>query len=252
MKDVKDLVVSLDASNPDSYPGSGNQWINTAVDSDAPKNRLFGLTNVSYSTIAGGALQFNGNTSSYVRYANFYVGNTNPNVGVLAGQTPPENNFDGSATYEVWARPTVLDGNARHLFTDGGENEGELELRSSYIRAYWGGNSQARWNGSLSVNTWYHFVVTHLKDAVAGVYTTKLYIDGVLRADSQTNLPNANYNNTSDHGILSHGTGYGPDSQLDIGYRYAGQIAMFRIYGDEMTQEWVQDRFNMHRNRFGK
>jgi hypothetical protein len=251
MKDVKDLVVSLDASNTDSYPGSGTTWTNTAVDSNANRGRVFPLTNVSYSSLAGGSLQFNGATNSYVRYNNFYSGNTVTSA-VLAGQTPPENNADGNLTYEVWARPTVLDGNARHLFTDGGENEGELDLFNNRVRAYWQGNSFAQWNTSLAVNQWYHFVVTHLKDSISGVYTLRLYVDGVLRADSSLPLPGSSTNWTSDSGIQSEGSGYGPDGQLDIGFRFAGQISMFRIYGDSMMSDWVEDRFNMHRARFGK
>jgi hypothetical protein len=94
--------------------------------------------------------------------------------------------------------------------------------------------------------------VTHLKDGISGVYTLKLYVDGVLRADSQTALPSANYNNTSDHGIQTHGTSYGPDSNLNIGSQYAGQIGLFRIYGEYMTQEWVEDRFELNRARFDK
>jgi hypothetical protein len=253
MSDVKDLIVSLDASNPDSWSGSGTNWINTAFDTNISKGRNYTLQNAVSSSLGGGSLQFNGNTNSNVFYSNFYAGNTVPATAVLGGQNPAENNVDGSLTYEIWARPTTLDGTARHLFTDNDLNEGELELFNNRIRAYWGGNTFAQWNTTLATNQWYHFVVTHLKDTTSGVYNLQLYVDGVLRADNgDPNLPGSSTNFTSNHGLDTHGQGYGPEGTLHIGYQFAGQISMFRIYGDYMMPDWVNQRFQMHRARFGK
>ena len=215
------LVLALDASDINSYPGSGTTW--TDLSGEGNVGEL--VNSPTYNSSNLGYFQFV--TDDYARI---------PNNTDLDTQTP---------TVEVWVKTNAISQNG-FWFEKGTVNtQYSLFQTSSSSAIYWrqkfsGGYTQLTVSTATYMNTsnWYQ---------VVGTYTSgsrKLYINGVqVNSDTQSGTIDTN------SGGMSIGV-YGGYSG-GRGYYYNGNLAVCRIYNKALTASEIQQNFNALRGRFG-
>ncbi len=215
------LVLSLDAGNVRSYPGSGTAWKNLAGSSNGT------LTNgTGYSTANKGTLVFDG--------ANDYV-----NLGTSA----VFNQFAGDFTVSAWANrsnsgPTY--GNIiGDYYTNSTANTGEWQIMMSSGGAF---NLYKVGPGYLINNTadfggnrWHNVVVTR-----AG--------SGITMYVNSTSVATATDSNT--FGTATGNVNIGVDGN-NSAEPFGGSIAAVRIYNRALSASEVLQNFNMTKTRFG-
>lgn len=215
------LVLSLDAGNTRSYPGSGTTW------TDLSGNGNNGTLNSgpTFNSANGGNIVFDG---------------VNDHGSCAANPT----NILTTLTMEAWFRPVGAPLNGYHVVfqKEGGysgasvyglrvENNARIYAMISYDNLV--ANVYTLYaNTSISNNTWYHIASTYDSS-----YVWRLYVDGVLV--NATTLAATPYQNSSEINI---GTG---DS------RYAnGNIALVRVYNRAFTEQEVRLNYLSNKSRF--
>ena len=94
----------------------------------------------------------------------------------------------------------------------------------------------------LSLNTYYHVVLTHVGTSPNGSPAYKIYVNGTEQVD-QTSSP-IDSNSQSNLAIGGRPTGYGDRV-------FKGRIAQARIYDDVLTASEVSQNFNATRGKYG-
>jgi hypothetical protein len=134
------LVLNLDAGNTESYPGTGNTWID--LSGNGNNGTMSGAT---YSAANGGSILISG--SSYV------------NLG-----DPTTLRFGtGDWTYECWVKTGNLGTNT---LISKGYSPGFEAFWYGGLLSVWISGAGANYTGSWSNNTWYHIVFSKIN----GVY----------------------------------------------------------------------------------
>jgi len=213
-------LLSLDAGNLASYPGTGTVWTDTIG------GMPFTLQNgVTYNNSNGGYLQFNPGNSQYAI--------STSTLGTLANWTIEAwHYYDGTNT---------ADGDC--IFTEdyhGGDINLTLgavdgqpgDLQTAYYRGGWHAtNSGYR----LTTSTWHHVVGTF--DGVA----LKLYVDSTL------------VNSTTDAGPAgtANNRGYRLMSRWDAGGLWGGRLGVVRVYNTATNQAYITNTYNSEKSRYG-
>lgn len=148
-----DLLISLDAGNPASYPGSGTTWTNLV---DATN---YTIVSGSYSSGSGGSIVFDG-TGTYV------------SIG-----TPLSNG--ASFTKEAWVSADVVTSSRNILSSE----SNVLWNNGSTLSAGVGNNYSLVTSASFPTGSWRHVAQT-FDDATN---TMRLYINGV-QVSQNTNV----------------------------------------------------------------
>ena len=215
------LVLTLDAGNAQSYPGSGTTWYDVAGSSVGT------ITNATYSSTDGGSIAFDGN-GDY--------------IDLGADLAVSENNIGWAA--EFWFRTTTA--STLQAFSSS-DNDA---LNANWMNLY---NSKiALWNVSpgywkygdtvISNNTWYQVVYV----SKVGGTQYQFYVNGEAEG--------------GDHVSNTWVAGYSSLDIRFIGmYHYIssnsrwwnGNMAIVRIYNREITAAEVLQNFNAHKSRFG-
>jgi len=213
------LVLSLDAGNTKSYPGSGTTW------TDLSGNGNNGtLTNgPTYSSSNGGSLVFDG-TNDFVLSSSVAT-------------------YGNNTTWEAWVYCTA-DVSTYNMFMG----------RYLPYFAFYGGNSlyfsnQIAGNQrtiqtatNLSYNTWYHATFTTSYD---GVNTTmKIYTNGVETASGTWAGAQGNYN-------YKFMIGDGNNSADNTWYPFQGRVSNVKVFNRTLTASEISQNFNALRGRFG-
>ena len=211
------LVLNLDASDSNSYSGSGNTWADLSS-----KGNDFTLSSTVYSNLGGGSFEFGANKAAYV------TGNSDFAPGT------------GDYSLSAWVYPTTLNSahNAHAFWTQavGGYNYYIAALNNSGNAVYtidW--NNYASTNNT-SINNWAYVTISRISG------TQKIYINANVGATS-TNTTNLNqlYNPTL--GNYTHNY-----TQLP----FVGNIAAVHYYsGKGLTDAEVTQNFNATKTRFG-
>jgi hypothetical protein len=213
------LVVSLDAGNSASYPGSGTTW------TDLSGNGNNGtLTNaVGYSASNSGTLTFDG-VDDWV------------NVGNLGS-------FYNQGTIAFWMNASVVE-NWRNPFTtkyNGVNSCIRFEENSSGTFGMLIGDDSGNYGGAnylnsgLTANTWYHVVLVW--DKVSN--NAKGYLNGVGKFNqSQTLWPTT-------LPAIAVGNGFSSDRY------WLGRISAVSIYNRVLSIDEVQQNFNNLKGRYG-
>ena len=210
------LVLSLDAGDNASYPGSGTTWNDISG-----KNNNATLNNVTYNSAGAKSMTFNG-TTGYVSIpssANYAYGTTD-------------------FTWELWiSGSSFVSGN--NYLIDHGSNGGTLAYQGGKLLYY---NPTSGTGGSLytvgfgssfSLGNWYHVVATRR------IGITYLYLNGIL-STSATDARNY----TAQSITLGNYGGGGS-------YYWNGSIAYVRLYNRSFTADEVLQSFNDRKTRFG-
>lgn len=213
------LTVLLDATNPDSYPGSGVTWADLAGNYDGTFSQEPALTN-GLPTLS---------TSAGMRIDTTYKTN------------------GGDYTLEAWAYPTSLNSagsNALVLFGEvnvTGDSYGTwLQYQNQaftfgHFRQVASGHEPVS-ASSYPINTWHHVTAVRIN---ATSHT--LYINGVEKATGPCSDVTATSTYTTRIG----------DDNYSINRSFDGVIAVAKIYNRALIQAEIEQNFHAMRGRFG-
>jgi len=215
------LVLSLDAGNPASYPGSGSTW------TDTTGGKTFALSgSPAYSSNNGGYLSFNG--SSQYAYAS-------TSLATLS-----------TWTLESWYfYNNTASGQNSQIITEGLNNPATAinyrlgyKASGAFVSAgYFAGAWRETTPYTLTNNTWNQIVGTY--DGT----NLKVYVNGALAQTNTGGLTLA----SSNAGILlmTEWTVGSPQGFL------GGRLAIVNIYNTDIGLASIQTQFNANRSRFG-
>lgn len=216
------LVLNLDASDRNSYPGSGTTWF------DISGNNRNGTLNGSavYSTLGNGSIEFNGPTTyDYISISD--------NITHKTGQ-----NF----SYECWVYFTALSGFDKTIVGKVGCNIGLVQASTSMGMMVFGpngpcagGNTQYYAPGSSSTNIWEHWVGTY--EVGVGI---KTYKNGTLVNSASVTGNIGNYPDTLYVG-----------GSINANYSMDGYIANTKAYSITLNTSQVLQNYSAQKSRFG-
>jgi hypothetical protein len=212
------LVLSLDAGNPASYPGSGTTWTDTV------SSIAFTLNNgPAYSSNNGGYLEFVPASSQWAdsvtslsNLSTWTVEAWHYWTGVTSGSNPclvTETYVGGAINYTLG-------------YPNGAPN---------FQAGFWNGGWQTTPSGyTLPSGAWCQIVGTY--DGT----TIKLYVnDSLINQTAYTFTP------------TSSGAGIRLMNRWDSADYWGGRLGIVRIYDDALTAEQVTQNYNANRSRFG-
>jgi hypothetical protein len=219
------LVLSLDAANARSYPGTGTSWNDLSLN----KNNAT-LVGPTYQTTDGGRFNFDGN--------NDYVNNL--------GTALSDSFWQAKWTASFWIRfdtisTTTTESNDKVILEHGTNLTGlglKLFNRNSKVRITLTGTSgyALSSNSTISAGTWYNFVWT-LNDSTRGA---EVYLNG--SSDNSTTLTNSYLGTGSNTQI---GDGSLPGLPFD------GQMGKCDFYNRVLTAAEIKQNYDAHRGRYG-
>ena len=206
------IVLSLDAANTASYPGTGTSWTD-----------LSGLNNngtlINNPTFSNGSFSFNG--SNYINI---------PHSTSIAPST-------GLITVTTWFKATAT-GSENNNIIFNKENEYELSAGGGYITYAFRPNWAWVGRTAFNINQWYQVTMTYDQ-----LYQ-KMYVNGVEKYSvSQTGTIGNAY--SLDLRIGARGAPGGPGSL------FTGSIPILLIYNRALTAAEVLSNFNAQKSRFG-
>lgn len=211
------LVLHLDAGNTTSYSGTGTTWNDLSGNGSNVT-----LTSTSYNSANGGSIVFNG-TSSYANF-NANIGSTNV------------------VTVDLWVRTNSLANGMYFGFNlyDAWVNNGAIGYNTSGGDLY--GITSDRVTELGIEGAWKHLVFV----MYAGSKTNnKIYVNGESQSLSQIqgtfSTTNSNFNSGS--GRLS-------SWRFDLNWLMNLNVASFKIYNRELSQQEITNNFNAFRTRF--
>jgi hypothetical protein len=209
------LVLALDASDKNSYPGTGTTW------RDMSGNNITGslINSPTFNTSNGGNFGF---------IADDYV--VMEENSALNTQTP---------SVEVWIKTNATNQNG--FWFEKGTVNSQYSLFQEDVRIVWRQSDR-----SQSTTTATYLNTTDWAQVV-GTYTSgdrRTYINGILRtSDTQTGAVSTNTNGMS-IGVYGGFNG-------GRGYFYNGNIAIVRVYNRVLSASEVLQNYNAQKSRFG-
>jgi len=218
------LVLSLDAANSRSYPGTGTSWNDLSLN----KNNAT-LVGPTYQTTDGGRFDFDGN--------NDYVNN----LSALS-----DSFWQANWTASFWVRldtisTTTNESNDKVILehgTDATRQGLKLFNRNSkaQITITGGAGYELSSNSTISASTWYNFVWT-LNNSISGA---EVYLNGSSDASNT---------------LLFSYTGTGSNTQIGDGslpgLPFDGQIGKCDFYDRVLTAAEIKQNYDAHRGRYG-
>ena len=213
------LVLHLDAANTASYSGSGTTWNDLSGNGSNVT-----LSNTTFNNANGGSIVFNGTTS----YADFTANIGNTNVVTVEmwvktnSLTSPVGMYFGFGLYDAWTNGGNIGYN-----TSGGDQYG---IRSSLV-------------DYLGIQEfWRHLVFV----MYAGDKTNnKIYVNGESQSMSQIGgvfgSVNSNFNS---------GSGRISGWRNDGNWKMNMNVANFKIYNRELSQQEITNNYNANNSRF--
>jgi len=215
-------VLSLDAGNPASYPGSGgySTWTDTIG------SMTFTLINgPTYNSANGGYIQFDPGSGQYAA--------SSTNLGTLANWSIEAwHYYDGTNTP---SGPNIF---TEYPYGGGTINLGLGSVSGTVndLQAWWyGGGFQTTNPYTLTPGNWYQIVGTF--DGT----TLNLYVNNTLV--ETTNRPPG--------GAANPAIGYGLMTRWDPGGFWGGRLAIVNVYEIALSDAEVAQNFNYYKSRFG-
>jgi len=211
-------VLSLDAGNMSSYPGSGTVW------TDLVGGKTFNLINgPGYDSGNGGKIYFNSSSNQYAQ--------CNTSLASLPTFTTTVwHNWSGTNSGNL---PCIL----TEIYVGGPINYFMGNLLGYVAQGgYFNGGFQASPQFNLTSNTWYNIAVT-----CDSSQTVKIYINGTLISSTSTS---GSQPSSSNAGIRLMRRWDDPDY-------WGGYLATVDIYDRAMSSSQVSSIFNTTKSRFG-
>lgn len=218
------LVFYLDAANTSSYPGSGNTWNDLSG-----TNHMKFYSSSTYSTNANPTFDSDGGGSLVT-------------TGIF-GKSINNSSISGATarTFEGWVKFNAVLGNAP-LSIGGMSTSALFEMmayQNNLINHIWGTYTKS--STVLSINTWYHVVITY--DGTTNHY---VYLNGALVGTSSSADANNKTLNTTISPIY-----IGPAVTTTWG-AFDGKIGALRIYNRALSLAEISTNFNVYKTRFGQ
>jgi hypothetical protein len=211
-------VLSLDAGNSLSYPGSGSTWTDTI------SGKTFTLFNTpTYSSSNGGYLNFIAASSQYAQ--------TNTSLPSLSTFTTSVWHYwDGT---NVGSAPCIL----TEIYVGGPINYFLGNLLGTVAQSgYFNGGFRVSPQFGLTANTWYNIVTTCDSSQVVRVYINNVLISTTSTSGSQPSSSNA---------------GIRLMRRWDLPDYWGGRLAKFDIYNQPLDQGQITSLWNTNKSRFG-
>ena len=215
-------LLSLDAGNPASYPGSGTVWTDTI--GSMPFTLVNGPT---YNSANGGYIQFTPSSGQYAY--------STTNLGTLANWSIEAwHYYDGTNTS---SGPNIF---TEYSYTGGtinlGLGWGNGSGADNELQAWWyGPGFQGTPSYSLTPGAWYQIVGTF--DGT----TLNLYVNNTLVRTAVA----------PPGGAANPAIGYGLMTRWDPGGLWGGRLAIVNVYNSALSGAEVAQNFNYYRSRFG-
>ena len=237
------LVLCLDAGDSNSYPGSGSTW------NDVSGFDIHGTINsATYTSDADGKYFAFDGTDDYISFA---MGGGDPDPLKLATWSTEcwFKQASGGSTSStgaggVFYYPLVTKGMGEVEGSNRDMNYGmgiktDGKIGADFERLTNGQNRPVTSNGTVSLNTWNHLLVSY-NGASWGVY-----INGIL---DKTEAENVDARNDS---IQHNAIGTSIQSTGARSGYFSGKIAIARIYNRALSYAEVRNNYNSHKGRFG-
>jgi hypothetical protein len=206
------LIVSLDASDTDSYPGTGTTWTNLVDDTD------YTISNGAFDSANGGSIVFNG-SSTFVPIGTPLSAGTN-------------------YTKEAWVYDDGPGQNSRNILST---EDDVLYISGGVLYGGVGGSFNVVDVGSsLGTGVWRHVCLT-FNDTTN---TMVLYINGGNVNSSSNNSVTQSYSGNT----LRIGSHFFNGSPVSF---WNGKIAEVRVYNAALTEAQVIANYNATKARFG-
>ena len=217
MEKLATLVLSLDAGNPSSYPGTGTVW------TDLVGGKVFDLYNgPGYDPSNGGKFYF---YAPGGQYAN--CGTSLPSLPQFT--TAVWHNWDGTNTGDA---PCILTevyvgtinyfvGNLQGVVAQGGYFNGGFQISPQF---------------TLTPSTWYNIVVTCDINQVVSIYLNGTLISSTPTSGAQPS---------------SSGGGINVMRRWDNAEFWGGYLSTVDIYDNALSQARVTSIFNTTKARYG-
>ena len=218
------LVLSLDAGDVSSYPGSGATWTDTIG------GKVFTLFNSpTYNSANGGYINFVAASSQYGFATSFSSSLSTYTVEVW-------HKFDGTLT---GAAP-VLFGEGRGTYsnfmmgTTGGRTS-PLKIQGGFWNGAWQQGTTDPGDYFQPSNGWYQFVLTYDGSNI------KFYVNNTLQI---TKTP-------SNFTISKSGLGLNIMRRQDAFNYWGGGVSIIRVYDTALDSTQVAQNYNAQKSRFG-
>jgi hypothetical protein len=213
------LVLHLDAGNTASYSGSGTTWNDLSGNGSNVT-----LSNTTFNTANGGSIVFNGTTS----YADFTA-----NIGSA-----------NAVTVEMWVKTNSLTSPVGMYFGfglyDAWTSGGNIGYNTSAGDQYGIPSTQADYLGI--VGGWRHLVFVMYSSSKTN---NKIYVNG----ESQSMSYSAG-TFTAANAVFNSGVGRISSWKNDLNWRMNMNVANFKVYNRELTQQEITNNFNANKSRF--
>jgi hypothetical protein len=212
-------ILSLDAGNPLSYPGSGTTWI------DLISGKTFSLiNNPTYNSGNGGKLLFNAASGQYANCSTSLPSLDTWSVGVWHYYTGQNLGSGMCLVTETYP------GNTSNINYSLGDNTDGGNLSIGFFNGGW----QTSGSYSLTANTWYYIVGTYDGSSI------RLYVNGSLvKASAYDGI------STSSQG------GIRLMRRWDNADYWDGYLSTVNIYDKALTNPQVISLWNQTKTRFG-
>lgn len=213
-------VLSLDAGDPASYPGTGTVWTDTV--GSMPFTLVNGPT---YNSANGGYIQFTPGSGQYAY--------STTNLGTLAAWSIEAwHYYDGTNV-----------GSGPNIFTEYSYGGGTINLGlgsggagDTDLQAWWyGPGFQTTTPYTLTPGNWYQIVGTF--DGT----DLNLYVNNTLVGTG----------NKPPGGAANPAIGYGLMTRWDPGGLWGGRLAIVNVYNSALTGTEIAQNFNYYKSRFG-
>jgi len=243
------LVLSLDATDKNSYPGSGATW------SDLSGNGNDGtITNATFSTVGGGSINFDGNGDYMIiddDNANLFANDTDFTIEIWAvkdtdnaNEYPMLMHYRGGANYPSFG--LIVYGTSGNFSDYGWTMEADTDQDgdgSDYVSLFSDRNNSIDPDGE-----WGLFTVTYSGSSgshAGGVYFNGSFISQDTGSASQVwKKPTSPYNGGPTIGSSAHSVG-------NTTHGFEGKMAIIRIYRKALSASEISQNFNAQRSRFG-
>jgi prepilin-type N-terminal cleavage/methylation domain-containing protein len=222
------LVLSLDAGNTASYPGSGTTW----TDLSGLGNNGTLVNGVGYSSGNGGSLTFDG-VDDYVNLLN---------SGAFNSQ---------NLTLGIWVKPAAIQPNAWNSLLDYSHGYGSvcnfvIQQNELNTNQYWFAyrSTSSNWEATtaviLSANVWQYLMVSKENTSV------KIYVNGIILVNFSTTNGNILYNTSRRFTI-----GGSASSDTTLSRWFNGSIGDARIFNRALSSSEITQNFNTLKGRYG-
>jgi hypothetical protein len=213
-------VLSLDAGNPSSYPGTGTVW------TDLIGGKVFNLINgPGYDPANGGKFYFFAPGGQYAECSTSLSTLSTWTVGVW-------HFFDGT---NIGTSPCIVTEvfpgtNNTINYIIGNGTDSSPSLQTGFFTGGWNVNSA----GYVLTTGWHYIVGTYDGTSI------KLYVDNTLIDTQNTTIPS-----------LSSNGGIRLMRRWDLGDYWGGYLATVDIYNAALSNSEITSRWNLTKSRFG-